>query len=83
MVLSLLSGQGLIDGSEFLPLPPVLSLALHKVLLYVEKNPAGRKTSFASLGGNPGGAGVDVRSRVRRDSLSYNHIFILLLHVLH
>ena len=46
MVLSLLSGQGLIDGSVFRPLPPVLSLALHKVLLFAEKNPAERKPSL-------------------------------------
>ena len=46
MVLSLLSGQGLIDGSVFLPLPSILSLALHKVLLFVEKNPTERKPSL-------------------------------------
>ena len=78
VVLSLLSGQGLIDGSVFLP----LIFGSPQGFTFGGKESSWEKTFLASLDGNPGGAGGDVRSCVRRDSLSYNHIFILLPHVL-
>ena len=82
VVLSLLSGQGLIDGSVFLPLPLCLIFGSPQGFTFGGKESSWEKTFLASLDGNPGGAGGDVRSCVRRDSLSYNHIFILLPHVL-